>query len=136
MARPFSVLGHALRKPLLASLIVCVALLAQLGASLWGAAAAREVLIECHKNIAWSARADIKRSAESGRQAPAQTPSRHDHASCSLCQLGFSFVHKEATTFEARAAAHERVRIAEPRALAPIIVFNRSAPARASPSRA
>jgi hypothetical protein len=119
-----------LRKRLLASLIVCVALLTQFGASLLGATEARAGLIGCHESVAWSSPAE--RSAEP-RRVPAQTPVRHDHASCYLCQLGFSIVRSEAPNIETRVVAHHRVRLAEPQPPAPITVLNYSAPARASP---
>jgi hypothetical protein len=126
----------ALRKRVLASLIVCVALLTQFGASLWGAAAARDGLVGCHKNIAWSDTVDLKRSADLDRAAPAQKPVGHDHASCSLCQLGFNFFHSETPIFEARVLAHARVALAEPEIPAPTPVFDYAAPARAPPSQA
>lgn len=117
-------------KRMLASLIVCVALLTQLGASFWGATAARDGYLPCHREIAVSA--DLSRDA--GRK-PMGAPAPHDHASCSLCQLGFSVVSSDAPLFEARAVAfHSRVALEEPDIPAPRAVFNRSAPARAPPS--
>jgi hypothetical protein len=132
-----SYFGPLVQKRLLASLIVCVALLTQFGASLWGAAAARDGLPGCHRSIAWSLTADVKPSDSAGPEAPAQLPAAgHDHASCSLCQLSFSFIQSDAPVFDAVVVAHVRVALAEPRAPAPTIVFNRSAPARAPPSQA
>ncbi|MGJ0509599.1 MAG: hypothetical protein ACR652_21245 [Methylocystis sp.] len=125
-----------MRTRLLASLIVCVALLAQFVASLWGAAEAREGPLGCHKTYAWSATVDAKQSADTSQQTPAQTPSGHDHATCSLCQLGFSVVQSEAPDIETRVLAHESVKLDEPQAPAPISVLNYSAPARGSPSQA
>lgn len=127
---------RVLRKRLLASLIICVALLTQFGASLWGAAAARDGVVGCHRSVAWSATADVSRSAEEGRATPAQAPSKPDHACCSLCQLSFGFFTSEAPVFETRAVAYRRVLLAEPVASAPLTIFNRSAPARAPPSQA
>jgi hypothetical protein len=123
------------RNRVLASLIVCVALLTQFGASLWGAAAARDGLPGCHRNIAWSATADVTRPDDGGA-APEQKPAGHDHGSCSLCQLSFGFFYSETPVFEARVVAHQRVRLGEPAPLDVIAVFNRSAPARAPPSQA
>ncbi len=132
MALRLSYLGGPLRKHLLASLIVCVALLTHFGASLWNATAMRADLTGCHLNVAWSSPADVERSgAPDG--APAQTPVPHDHASCSLCQLGFSIVRSDAPDIEAWVIAHRRVRLTEPHTRVPITVLNFSAPARASP---
>jgi hypothetical protein len=125
-----------LRTRLLASLIVCVALLTQFGASLWGAAAARDGLPGCHRNIAWSATVDVAPPDDAGREPPRQKPAGHDHGSCSLCQLNFGLYYSETPVFEARVVAHQRVRLGEPAHLDVIAVFNRSAPARAPPSQA
>ncbi len=130
------VFERALSKRLLASLIVCVALLTQFGASLWGAAAARDGLVGCHKSMAWSATANAATPSDPGQAAPAQAPSKPDHACCSLCQLGSGFIQSEAPVFEARAVAYRRVLLAEPVAPEPLRVFNRGAPARAPPSQA
>jgi hypothetical protein len=124
-----------LRTRLFASLIVCVALLTQFGASLWGAAAARDGLPGCHRSIAWSATADVMRPDDASG-APAQKSPGHDHGSCSLCQLSFGLFYSETPVFEARVLAHQRVRLGEPASLDVIAVFNRSAPARAPPSQA
>jgi hypothetical protein len=124
------------QKRLLASLIVCVALLTQFGASLWGAAAARDGLVGCHKNIAYSDRADLRRVPDADRGAPAQTPAKPDHACCSLCELGFGFLGSEAPVFETHVAARRLVRSGAPADMDVIAVFNRSAPARAPPSQA
>jgi len=128
--------GAPLHRRLLASLIICVALLTQFGASLWGAATARDGVVGCHKTIAWTAMADVGPSGDTDREAPAQSPSKPDHACCSLCQLSFGFFKSEAPVFETRAVAYRRVLLAEPAAPAPLTVFNRSAPARAPPSQA
>jgi hypothetical protein len=133
----FFVPGRLVRHRLLASLIVCVALLTQFGASLWGAAAARDGLPGCHKSIAWSATAAHAAPTEdAGGGTPAQKLPGHDHASCSLCQLGFSFIHSDAPVFEARVVAHKRVRLGEPAHVDVVAVFNRGAPARAPASQA
>jgi hypothetical protein len=126
----------ALRIRLLASVLICVALLTQFGASLWGAAAARDGLPGCHRSIAWSTNADVTRPDTVGNEAPAQKSAGHDHASCSLCQLSFGLYYSEAPVFEARLLTHRRVPLGEPANLDVIAVFNRSAPARAPPSRA
>ena len=126
----------ALRKRVLASLIVCVALLTQFGASLWGAAAARDGLVVCHTSIASSDTLGPTRIDQVDRGAPAQTPVGHDHASCSLCQLGFTFFRSETPVFEARVLAHARIRLSEPEIPAPTPVLTYSAPARAPPSQA
>lgn len=122
-----------MRQRLLASLIVCVALLTQLGASLWGAAAAREGYAGCHKQTAIVLAPD----ARNDRPAPFDAPAPHDHASCSLCQLGFTAIDSDAPSLPAgRPASYWRVSAAElavpPRAK----IFNRNAPARAPPFRA
>jgi hypothetical protein len=125
------------RHRLLASLIVCVALLTQFGASLWGAAAARDGLPGCHRNIAWSVTADVKTSDAGGSEAPTNLPAAgHDHASCSLCQLSLGFTQSVPPAFDAIVVAHVRVVLAELRAPKPTVVLNRSAPARAPPSQA
>jgi hypothetical protein len=114
-----------------ASLIVCVALLTQIGASFWGAAAARDSHIFCHRQIA-AAAADASLPGAGG--APAQAPAGHDHASCSLCQLGFAVIDSEPPFFAGRAIAHHfRVAFFEPGAPAPRFYFNLNAPARAPP---
>jgi hypothetical protein len=136
MSLQLSHLRHPLRNRLLASLIVCVALLTQFGASLWGAAEAREGLHNCHRYIAWSSTADITRSDEAGQHAPARKSAGHDHGSCSLCQLSFGLFYSEAPVFKARIVTHQRVVLCEPAGLDVIAVFNRSAPARAPPSQA
>jgi hypothetical protein len=118
-----------MRNRLLASLIVCVALLTQIGASFWGAAAARDGYVGCHK-------AAIALAAHD-KFAPGQVPPAHDHDSCSLCQLGFAAVDSEAPLLPVRALAYVwRLRLLaglEPPFLS---VLNKSGPARAPPSRA
>ncbi|WP_363350250.1 hypothetical protein [Methylocystis echinoides] len=120
-----------MRKRLLASLIVCVALLTQLGASFAGAAAARDGFVFCHRQIVAaqaSAPADVK-------GAPAQAPLGADHASCSLCQLGFSVISGEPPYFLAQALRfYLRVAFVERDAPAPRSAINLNAPARAPPS--
>jgi Protein of unknown function (DUF2946) len=118
-------------KRVVASLIVCVALLTQLGASFWGAAAARDGIAPCHRVMTVS-------TTTAGDAAGKSTgaPAPHDHASCSLCQLGFSVVNSDAPVFVAENLAyHFRVALTEPDLPAPRAIFNRSAPARAPPSR-
>lgn len=125
-----------MRKRLLASLIVCVALLTQLGASFWGATTARDGSVWCHKLISASVALDAQQpGGETGR--PAGAPAPHDHASCSLCQLGFSVIDGAAPVFDAQAVKfYSRVALVEPAAPAPRALFNRSASARAPPFKA
>jgi hypothetical protein len=130
LAPTLSIEGGLVRKRLLASLIVCVALLTQLGASFWGAAAARDGIAPCHRVMTVSA---TTQGDAAGKSTGAPAP--HDHASCSLCQLGFSVVNSDAPVFVAENLAyHFRVALTEPDFPAPRAVFNRSAPARAPPS--
>jgi len=128
--------GAPLHRRLLASLIICVALLTQFGASLWGAAAARDGVVGCHKSMAWSTTTDFGRAGEEGRATPAEAPAKPDHDCCSLCELSFGFLESETPVFETQAVAYRRVLLAEPVTPAPLVVFNRSAPARAPPSQA
>jgi hypothetical protein len=118
-----------MRKRLLASLIVCVALLTQLGASFWGAAVARDGDMGCHRVVIALASDD---SAGSGH-----TPPAHHHESCSLCQLGFAMVDSEGPLLPVRAIAFVRQSrlpaVQEPPVLS---VFNKGGPARAPPSHA
>lgn len=124
-------------KRVLASLIVCVALLTQIGASFWGAAAARDGHAPCHRQLSAAAAKAPSGVSSDAAGAPMQAPAPHDHASCSLCQLGFSVVRGDTPVFVAQAVVfYSRVARAEPQALAPRSVFNASAPARAPPSRA
>lgn len=122
-----------MKKRLLASLIVCVALLTQLGASLWGAATARDGYVSCRRphatvSVAGAALFDVK-------GAPAGAPAAHDHASCTLCQLGFCAIGGEPPFFSAEAIRfHWRVDFAEPNVVVVPSVFNLNAPARAPPS--
>ncbi len=89
-----------MRNRLLATLIVCVALLTQLGASFSGATAARDGFAGCHRPIvAWSA---AERQSSGGNGIPAGAPAPHDHASCSLCQLGFTAISSETPATPAR----------------------------------
>ncbi|KAF2989656.1 hypothetical protein OGR47_01205 [Methylocystis sp. MJC1] len=121
-----------MRQRLLASLIVCVALLTQLGASLWGAAAAREGYAGCHRQAAIVAATD----ARGGRGAPFGAPTPHDHASCSLCQLGLTAIDSDAPSLPARRLEpYWRIEAAESAASPLGKIFNRNAPARASPAR-
>lgn len=118
---------------LLASLIVCVALLTQLGASLWGAAAAREGYPGCHRQTAIVAATD----ARDDRGAPFGAPAPHDHASCSLCQLGVMAIDSGAPSLPARRLEPDwRLESTEWAAPPPRKIFNRNAPARASPALA
>ncbi len=122
-----------MRKRLLASLIVCVALLTQIGASFWGAAAARDSHIFCHRQIATVSTADAPRADAKG--TPGTAPAGHDHASCSLCQLGFTIIDSEPPFFSAQAIRFQfRIAFAEPDVPAPRSAFNLNAPARAPPS--
>ncbi len=117
-------------KRVAASLIICVALLTQIGVSLWGAAAARDGVTLCNRDTLVSAMAP-------GRPAdhPTNAPASHDHAACSLCQLGFSFISGEAPYFVVETLAYQhRVALVEPDVWAQRAIFNRSAPARAPPS--
>lgn len=123
-----------MRQRLLASLIVCVALLTQLSASLWGAAAAREGYAGCHKQTAIVAAPD----AGNDRSTPFDAPTPHDHASCSLCQLGFTAIDSDAPSLPAAPPApYRQVAAAAESAVPPHArIFNRNAPARAPPFRA
>jgi hypothetical protein len=118
-----------MRKRLLASLIVCVALLTQFGASFWGAAAARDGYVGCHRAV--------NALAADDRTAPGQVPPAHDHESCALCQLGFAVVDSAGPLLPVRAVAfawQSRLpAVQQPPFLA---VLNKSGPARAPPSRA
>jgi hypothetical protein len=124
-----------MHKRLLASLIVCVALLTQIGASFWGAAAAREGYAPCHRQIASIAESAARPAG--GKSLPAGAPVPHDHASCSLCQLGLTVIDSEAPVLPARSIALDW-RSPPAAAEAPPLrsAFNKSAPARAPPSRA
>jgi hypothetical protein len=122
-----------MHKRLLASLIVCVALLTQLGASLWGAAAARDGYAGCHKSVA------IHKIANAGvlgdTATPGEAPTPHDHASCFLCQLGFTAISSGAPLLPmARLQLYWRVAMDAPGGSPRPNVFNRNAPARAPPS--
>ncbi|QGM96885.1 hypothetical protein [Methylocystis parvus] len=128
-----------MRKRLLASLIVCVALLTQLGASLSDAAAARGY-VRCHMAVAASASVSaVESAAEKAAPAgvPAGAPAPHDHASCALCQLGLAAIDAHAPVLPARSIKPywrvARIAVDAPPLLS---VFNRSGPARAPPSRA
>lgn len=122
-----------MRRRLLASLIVCVALLTQLGASFWGAAAARDGYVFCHRQIVVAQTQDAPPAPV--KNAPAGAPLSHDHGSCSLCQLGFSVIGAEPPHFSAQAIRfHWRIAFVERDAPAPRFVFNLNAPARAPPS--
>ncbi len=122
-----------MRKRLLASLIVCVALLTQLGASFWGAAAARDGYVFCHRQIVAAAASDA--SSSPAKDAPSGAPLAHDHGSCSLCQLGFSIIGGEPPYYSAQAIRfHWRIAFTERDVQAPRSVFNLNAPARAPPS--
>ncbi|PPD42658.1 MAG: hypothetical protein CTY15_11905 [Methylocystis sp.] len=121
-----------MRKRLFASLIVCVALLTQLGASFWGAAAARDGYAGCHKQSLFSLAAAAQTSGEKGVPA---APATHDHASCSLCQLAFAAIDADPPALPAR-SIKPAWRIAFVAAEPPPrpTALNRSAPARAPPS--
>jgi len=127
-----------MRNRLLASLIACVALLTQLGASFWGAAAARDGYAGCHRRIAPIAATEAPpagKGVPSG--VPSSMPGPHDHGSCSLCQLGFAVIDGEPPILPSRSVAIEWrivLLIAETPPLRS--VFNRSAPARAPPFQA
>ncbi len=126
--------GRLMRKRLLASLIVCVALATQLGASLWGAAAARDGYVGCHRSPAFSVSLD-EASPASRTESPVPASQTHDHASCSLCQLGFSVIDPVAPVLQAEPVVfHTRVARVETDTPPTRVVFNRSAPARAPPS--
>lgn len=121
-------------KRVVASLIICVALLTQLGASFWGAAAARDGMTPCHRVMTVAAAVSTPGQDDAGGK-PANAPVTHDHASCSLCQLGFSVVSSDAPVFEARPVVfYSRISLAESESPAPRVIFNHSAPARAPPS--
>jgi hypothetical protein len=129
-----------MRNRLLASLIVCVALLTQLGASLSGAAAARGY-VRCHMSIAAAAAPVSVAQSAADKVAPADlpagAPASHDHASCALCQLGLTAIGADAPVLPAR-SIKPYWRVARIGFDAPplLSVFNKSGPARAPPSRA
>lgn len=118
---------------IVASLIVCVALLTQIGASFWAVAAARDGMALCDRPVAASA---MPTPGQDGAgDPPASAPAPHDHASCSLCQLGFSAVASQSPIFETRPVVfYARISRGESEAPAPRVILNRSAPARAPPS--
>ncbi len=121
---------RVMRKKLLASLIVCVALLTQIGASFWGAAAAREGFAPCHRQIAVS----LADHAD-GKSPPSGGPVSHDHASCSLCQLGLTAIGAAAPVLPARSIGPQwRMSPSPADAPPPLARFNKSAAARAPPS--
>ncbi|MEK8091471.1 hypothetical protein WOC76_02805 [Methylocystis sp. IM3] len=122
-----------MRRRLLASLIVCVALLTQLGASFWGAAAARDDHVFCNRQIVAVQTQDA--ATFPVENAPAGAPLAHDHGSCSLCQLSFSIIGAEPPHFSAQAIRfHWRVAFVERDVPEPRFLFNLNAPARAPPS--
>jgi hypothetical protein len=126
-----------LRTRLLASLIVCVALLTQFGVSLWGATTARDGFPGCHRPVdGYAAAAVVDPAPAASQKAPAQTPAKPDHACCSLCELSFGFLGSDAPVFETHVAVRRLVRFGAPADMDVIAVFNRSAPARAPPSQA
>lgn len=122
-----------MRKRLLASLIVCVALLTQIGASFWGAAAAREGYAPCHRRAVAIADA-MATDVAGGKSLPTGAPVSHDHGSCSLCQLGLTIIGSDAPVLPVRAVAHAwRVSTNWTEARPPGFAYNKSAPPRAPP---
>jgi hypothetical protein len=89
-----------MRSKLIATLIICVSFLTQIGASLSGAAAARDGFggrFWCHNQIVSQivsqigvAKAAVSNDATTPRDAPGPkgAPVSHDHGSCSFCQAG------------------------------------------------
>ncbi|MGJ0393202.1 MAG: hypothetical protein ACR650_10725 [Methylocystis sp.] len=124
-----------MRKRLFASLIVCVALLTQLGASLWGAAAARDGYTGCHKQAPAFAIADA-RGANDG-DAPSGAPAPHGHATCFLCQFGFTAIDTASPALSARPLLpYRRVTLVGPDACPRSAALNWNALARAPPPSA
>lgn len=126
-----------MRKGLFASLIVCVALLAQIGASLWGASAGRDGFAPCHRQAAALSDAlasDLAARLDGGKTLPTGAPAPHDHASCSLCQLGLTAIGSAAPVLPARSVALEwRVSLNWIEVRPSGSAFNKSAPPRAPP---
>jgi hypothetical protein len=134
-----------MRSKLIATLIICVSFLTQIGASLSGAAAARDGFggrLWCHNQIVsqiGAAKAAVANEATTPRDAPAPkgAPVSHDHGSCSFCQAGM-----DAPTIGAAVIAPRHVKLTWRAALAeaeaPVFrsALNRGAPARAPPSLA
>ena len=128
-----------MRRKLIATLIICITLVMQFGASLSGAAAARDGFSAspwCHKQSAAIAAASPAASVDE-KTAPGGAPGTHDHASCSFCQIGFTAALFETTVFEALAIEpYRRIALIVPETPKRGFSFNRSAPARAPPSLA
>jgi hypothetical protein len=126
-----------MRRRLLASLIVCVALLTQIAASHWGATAMRDGYPGCHRQTVSIDDAQLLSGGEkSSSRLPVDQSTPHDHASCSLCQLGFSFIGVAAPAEHVRALALEwRIELPTTESAPHASAFNRNAPARAPPSR-
>lgn len=128
-----------MRRKMIATLIICVTLVMQFGASLSGAAAARDGFADspwCHNQAAVvDAAAPADRVSFNGKTSPGGAPLEHDHASCSFCQIGFTAALLETSVFEALVIEpYRRIALIEPASPATRVVFNRSAPARAPPS--
>lgn len=119
-----------MRKRLLATLIVCAALATQFGASLAGAAAVRDGYAACHKFFS-AAGAD---AAENQRAPAPASPSSHDHAACSLCQIGFNAIDVNLPALPwPTVEPHRQTVAALPEARPFACEYNRNAPARAPP---
>jgi len=126
-----------MHRRLFATLMICVTLLAQLGAPIAGGPAAKDGVfanaIQCkaHPVVAAPAGDGIATQRDSNKKAPAT----HDHASCSLCQPGASDQPIETGALPVRKVdLHWRIVLAEPDAPIVGFSFNRSASARAPPS--
>lgn len=120
-----------MRKSLHVSLIVCVALLTQLGASFWAAAMARDGYAGCERRIEF---APLNSTADDNKGVPADAPTPHDHTSCSMCQGGFDVIVGEAPVLPPR-AIEQYWPVAFSSIEAPPLrsSINRSAAARAPP---
>jgi hypothetical protein len=124
-----SFFGRFMRNRLLASLIVCVALMTQAVASLGGAAAARDLDAHCSPIVRVAA-------FDAASQAP-QAPAAHHHDSCPLCQIGFATIGVDAPFLPVRRVAPRwRAPLPESGPPLPGSDGNRNALARAPPSRA
>ncbi len=122
-----------MQKRLLASLILCVALLTQFGASLWGAAVARDGYVGCHKQPSAIAIADA-RGVNDG-DAPPGAPAPHDHLSCFLCHLGFTAIDNAAPALSALPLLpYRRITLVEPDVCPRSAALNWNALARAPPA--
>jgi hypothetical protein len=122
-----------MRRNVFATLILLVALLTRIGASLSvGAAPDAFAAAKCHRLVA-----ELSQSAGSGQPSNDEGAPAHRHADCAFCQSGFSDAPTLAVAPPPQVLRAEwRVARPEPDSPAPPRAFNRSAPARAPPSLA